>query len=232
MDAIPFTIDGFLETEPVHAHGDTHGTTADFRVISSPTDRTMDETLLPCATGDPRLAYALLTELKPGDLLRLSGLLVLPDRADGGMRLQVDALEVLDTVPLCTTRDADQFTFDRHGDYIAISDSTAVVHVWTEGGTWVGTAPDPASVDILITAYEIEDRSLPRSKRWTRPRRRAPRSWPHLTDTTVVTAAQLPGAGAATSLPPLAERPPPPVPPGAAAEHLPGAPTDCPDRCA
>ncbi|QIB49578.1 hypothetical protein G3H79_40840 (plasmid) [Streptomyces aureoverticillatus] len=42
----------------------------------------------------------MLTECQPGDLLRVTGNLTLPDTADGRMRLQADTLEVLWEAPL------------------------------------------------------------------------------------------------------------------------------------
>ncbi|MER5465850.1 hypothetical protein ABT010_35375 [Streptomyces sp. NPDC002668] len=67
-------------------------------MISSPTEDVTDEVILPCTTGYPRIAHALLTLLKPGDLLRVSGVLTLPDGAEGLVRPAVDTLEVLATL--------------------------------------------------------------------------------------------------------------------------------------
>ncbi|MFD7961316.1 hypothetical protein ACFV5J_10990 [Streptomyces zaomyceticus] len=91
MDTIQLTIDGYLDTEPVPGPRDT----ARFRLILSPTDDTAQETVLHCITGDPRIVHMLLTELRSGDLLRITGLLTLPARATGAVQLYVDELEVL-----------------------------------------------------------------------------------------------------------------------------------------
>ncbi|MEV4975371.1 hypothetical protein [Streptomyces scopuliridis] len=156
MDAVPLTIDGYLDTEPGPAPGDTTGVTAVFRVIHSPSAELEDELVLPCTAGDPRIVHALLNDLEPGDLLRLSGTLTLPHNTTG-MQLHVDTLDVLATVPLRTTdqHQTPQFAVDRYGEYAAVSRSdTSAVQLWTEAGAWVGTATDPAAIGSLIDSYE------------------------------------------------------------------------------
>ncbi|MGP4004470.1 hypothetical protein [Streptomyces sp. 8N706] len=156
MDAVPLSIDGYLESEPGPAPGDTTGVTAVFRIIHSPSAETEDELVLPCAAVDPRIVDALLNELEPGDLLRVSGTLTLP-HSTTGRQLHVDTLDVLATAPLRTTEQAEgpEFTFDRYGAYVAVSRSdTSAVQLWTEAGAWVGTTIDPASIADIITAYE------------------------------------------------------------------------------
>ncbi|MEW1678153.1 hypothetical protein [Streptomyces noursei] len=157
MDTIPLAIDGYLDTEPIPGPRGT----ARFRLISSPTEDVSEESVLACVTGDPFIVHLALTELRPGDVLRVAGMLTLPDRASGAVQLQVDALEVLQEVPLtlAETADeaeaADQLTFDRYGTYIAVSTSnTPGVQLWTEAGTWVGIATEPATIETLIAAYE------------------------------------------------------------------------------
>lgn len=62
-------------------------------------------------------------------LLRVSGILTLPDSAVGAVQLQVETLEVLATVPLALSGTADEaeaageFTVDQYGAYLAISSS-------------------------------------------------------------------------------------------------------------
>ncbi|MFF8960783.1 hypothetical protein [Streptomyces sp. NPDC014894] len=105
---------------------------------------------MPCTTGDPRLAHALLTDIQPGDLLRVSGFLTLPDSADGAVRLSVDALEVLATVPLLGST-----VLDRYGPYLVVFDAdTDSVPVFTETGAWVGEAADPDAISDVIDAFE------------------------------------------------------------------------------
>jgi hypothetical protein len=109
--------------------------------------------------------HALLHDLEPGDLLRVSGTLTLP-HSTSGMQLHVDTLDVLANVPLRTTEQAEAesevpgFTFDRYGAYVAVSRSdTTAVQLWTEADAWVGTATEPAGIEGLITAYEKATRN-------------------------------------------------------------------------
>ncbi|MGW9374080.1 hypothetical protein ACWGVR_29200 [Streptomyces xanthophaeus] len=156
MDTIPIVIDGYLDTEPVPGARDT----ARFRLISSPTEDISEESVLACVTGDPRIVHLALTELRPGDYLHVAGFLTLPAHSNGAVQLQVEALEVLQEVPLAveaTDEDevAGELTFDRYGAYVAVSSSaTPAVQLWTDAGTWIGIVTDPASVQALITAFE------------------------------------------------------------------------------
>lgn len=98
MDAIPLALTGYLDTAAVP--GDGAGT-ASWRLISSPADCTVEEeAVIPCTTSQPDLAGMLLAECQPGDLLRVTGHLVLPDTADGRIRLDVDTVEVEWEAPL------------------------------------------------------------------------------------------------------------------------------------
>ncbi|MFE4019291.1 hypothetical protein ACFXPZ_18040 [Streptomyces sp. NPDC059101] len=137
--------------------------TARFRLISSPTEDVSEESVLACVTGDPFIVHLVLTELRPGDVLRVAGMLTLPDRASGAVQLQVDALEVLKEVPLtlAETADeaeaeaADQLTFDRYGDYVVIFDGdTDAVPVFTARGKWIGLADNPDAIATLIDIHE------------------------------------------------------------------------------
>ncbi|MEV5786740.1 hypothetical protein AB0L42_38005 [Streptomyces sp. NPDC052287] len=75
--------------------------TAAWRIISSPADcEGTDEAIIPCTTSQPDVARKLLTECQPSDLLRVTGYLTLPGTADGGIRLDVDTVEVLWEAPL------------------------------------------------------------------------------------------------------------------------------------
>ncbi|MGW6877118.1 hypothetical protein ACWGF3_13380 [Streptomyces xanthophaeus] len=156
MDTIPIVIDGYLDTEPVPGPRDT----ARFRLISSPTEDISEESVLACVTSDPRIVHLVLTELRPGDYLHVAGFLTLPAHSNGAVQLQVEALEVLQEVPLAleaTDEDkvAGELTFDRYGAYVAVSSSsTPAVQLWTDAGTWIGIVTDPASAQALITAFE------------------------------------------------------------------------------
>ncbi|MEV1048674.1 hypothetical protein [Streptomyces sp. NPDC049916] len=98
MDAIPLALDGYLVSE---AEPGVHEDTASWRLTCSVgTDHLVEEAVIPCTTMQPQIAHALLTERQPGDLLRVTGHLVLPDTADGCIRLDADSLEVLWEAPL------------------------------------------------------------------------------------------------------------------------------------
>lgn len=90
-------LDGNLDDETLPG---PLGSTVRFRLVISPTEDLADETVLSCAATDPLLAAAVLHELEPGDLLRVTGYLPEPDTSIGVLCLQVLTLEVLDTAPL------------------------------------------------------------------------------------------------------------------------------------
>ncbi|AXK34666.1 hypothetical protein DVA86_20450 [Streptomyces armeniacus] len=151
MDAIPLALDGYLDAIP--SPGATHGT-ARFRLIASPTDDVADESIWVCATRDPRIAHALLTEIHPGDLLRVTGYLLLPDGTASTARLSVDTLEVLATAPLQELHD---MVLDRYGPYAVVYDADRDhVPVFTTAGTWVGEAANPDAIGDLIAAFESD----------------------------------------------------------------------------
>ncbi|MEV5620336.1 hypothetical protein [Streptomyces bacillaris] len=154
MDTEPVVLDGFLEEETVP--GDLHGSTARFRIIVSPSDERTDEMVLPCGVTDPELAHAVLHDLVPGDTLRVTGHLHLPRTPGEPMWLAVITLTVLETAPL----DADPASvataaLERYGPYVSWFDAdTDAVDVFTETGTWVGTAPAPDEIGDLLEAFE------------------------------------------------------------------------------
>ncbi|MFC8793358.1 hypothetical protein [Streptomyces cinereoruber] len=149
MTAIPLVLAGYLDELPVP--GDD-GLTARFRVISSPTDDTVDETVWACRTADPHLAHALLTLMRPGDLLRIGGHLALPGPGEGGPRLDVDALELLAPAP---ARHLTEMVLNRYGSYLVIFDPEVdTIPVFTEAGTWVGTAEHSDAITDLIHTHE------------------------------------------------------------------------------
>ncbi|MFF4787828.1 hypothetical protein ACFY3E_41750 [Streptomyces griseorubiginosus] len=149
MDTKPLTIDGFLYTVP--APGDGPGT-ARFQLVVSPTDDLVDDVVWSCTTSDPRITYALLTEIQSGDLLHVSGLLTQLDDPAQPARLTVEALEVLAPAP---ARALQEMVLDRYGDYIVVFDAdTEAVPVFTASGQWVGTAENPDAIGTLIEIHE------------------------------------------------------------------------------
>ncbi|MFJ3630339.1 hypothetical protein ACIPQ3_30045 [Streptomyces albidoflavus] len=151
-DAI--ALDGFLDEETVP--GDLHGSTARFRLTVSPTDERTDEMTLPCTVADPALAHAVIHDLVPGDRLRVSGYLRLPRTPAEPMWLAVTELAVLETAPeLSDPAAVATAVIERYGPYVCWFDAdTTGVEVFTEGGTWVGTAPEPTNLGALFDAFE------------------------------------------------------------------------------
>jgi hypothetical protein len=98
MDAIPLALDGYLAADPVP--GDRAGTVCWRLSCSAGTDHMVEEAIIPCTTMEPEIAHAMLTERQPGDLLRVTGHLTLPQSADGIIRLHAESLEVLWEAPL------------------------------------------------------------------------------------------------------------------------------------
>ncbi|MFC9636319.1 hypothetical protein ACFTY8_45840 [Streptomyces mirabilis] len=107
---------------------------------------------MPCTAKDPHLAHALLNKIRPGDLVRVSGLLALPGSADGGLQFKVDTLEVLSTVPT-----VEGTVIERMGPYLIVFDpDTDKVPVFTEAGTWVGEADNADDISDVIDRFEHE----------------------------------------------------------------------------
>ncbi|MGP3950941.1 hypothetical protein [Streptomyces sp. 7N604] len=95
MDTTHLAVDGFVDAVPTPGPRDT----VQFELIASPADDgtgdTDTDTVFACITGDPFITYALLTEIQPRDLLRVSGTVVQLEHPGEAARLTVDALEVL-----------------------------------------------------------------------------------------------------------------------------------------
>ncbi|MFF0087841.1 hypothetical protein ACFYR1_50805 [Streptomyces canus] len=150
MDTKPFNVDGFLDTVPVH--GDAPGT-ARFQLVVSPTDDVVDDVIWSCTTSNAQIAHALLTEIQPGDLLHVSGVLTQSDNPAEPARLTVDALNVLAPAP---ARALQGMVLDRYGDYVVVFDAdTDTVPVFTALGQWAGMA---ATRDAIGTLIEIHER--------------------------------------------------------------------------
>ncbi|MEU6444795.1 hypothetical protein [Streptomyces sp. NPDC047046] len=149
MDTKPLTVDGFLDTVPTP--GDAPYT-AWFQLVVSPTDDVVDDVIWSCTTSQPGLTHALLTEIQPGDLLHVSGVLTQPASGAEPARLTVDSLEVLATAPL---RALKEMVLDRYGDYVVVFDAdTDAVPVFTALGRWVGMADNPDTIGTLIETHE------------------------------------------------------------------------------
>ncbi|WP_314223622.1 hypothetical protein [Streptomyces zaehneri] len=149
MDTKNLTVNGFLDTVP------TPGATlytAQFQLVVSPTDNVVDDVIWSCTTSKPEIVHALLTEIQPGDLLHVSGVLTQPDNPAKPARLTVDALEVLATAP---ARALQEMVLDRYGDYVVVFDAdTDAVPVFTALGQWVGEAESPDTIGTLIEIHE------------------------------------------------------------------------------
>lgn len=147
-------IDGYVDAIP--APGTSWGT-ARFDLIYSPADADYiapdtPDTVYACATGDPRIADVLLREIQPGDLLRVTGILVQLDDPEAPAHFTVDGLEVLEAAPASVIYD---LVLDRFGMYVVIFDVDRYqVPVFTTSGRWVGEAASPDAIGDLINAYE------------------------------------------------------------------------------
>lgn len=96
MDAIPLALDGYLTAAP--DFGEQDGT-ASWRLTCSPTDRLVDDATIPCTSQNPDVVNELFTACRPGDLLRVTGHLTLPDGAGGGLHLEAATLDILEQAP-------------------------------------------------------------------------------------------------------------------------------------
>ncbi|MCA1219289.1 hypothetical protein [Streptomyces sp. 8L] len=152
MNQIHPAIDGYVDTAPIPGTGYT----ATFDLIHSPADEDaiapdIPDTVYACTTADPRIADVLLREIRPGDLLRVTGTVVQPDDQSPA-RVIVDDLEVLETAPALVLCD---LVLERYGDYVAVFDADRdVVPVFTATGRWVGEAASPDTIGALVDAFE------------------------------------------------------------------------------
>ncbi|MGA4800492.1 hypothetical protein [Streptomyces lavendulocolor] len=73
-----------------------------------------------CTTGDPRIAYALLREIQPGDLVRVTGTLVQPDDPQAPACFTVDGLEVLEAAPAPVVHG---LVLERFGNHVVVFDA-------------------------------------------------------------------------------------------------------------
>jgi hypothetical protein len=150
MDTTHVAVDGYVDAVPTPGPKDT----ATFELIVSPAnadDAAPDtpDTVLSCTTGDPSITHVLLTEVQPGDLLRVSGTAVQPEGPGEPAHLTIDALEVL------TAASPHDLVLDRYGSYCVVFDAeTDDVPVFTVDGAWVGVAADPGAIRDLIDTHK------------------------------------------------------------------------------
>ncbi|GGP84222.1 hypothetical protein ACWDY7_32110 [Streptomyces calvus] len=153
MDTKHCAVDGWVDAIP--SPGPRGTATFDLIVRPADIDALPDDapdTVVTCTSGDPRITHELLNGIQPGDLLRVTGILVQPPAPGELARLTVDALEVLDTGRIPVLRD---MVMDRYGDYVVIFDTdTDTVPVFNAHGTWVGLAENPDAIAILIDIHE------------------------------------------------------------------------------
>ncbi|MFI5808378.1 hypothetical protein [Streptomyces sp. NPDC051561] len=93
---IQLVLDGHLDA-PAEA-GDSVDT-ASWRLKSSPTEHLIHAALIPCTTSNADVADTLLTECRPGDLLRVVGRLTLPETGQGLFCLHADSVQILWAAP-------------------------------------------------------------------------------------------------------------------------------------
>ncbi|MEU4800212.1 hypothetical protein [Streptomyces sp. NPDC023327] len=155
MDTKHCAVDGWLDAIPVPGR---RSDMAAFDLIVRPAaiDTLADDapdTVVSCTSNDSRITHALLTGVQPGDLLRVTGILVPPQAPGEDAHLIVDGLEVLDTALIPVLG---EMVLDRYADYVVIFDAdTDKVPVFTAGGRWVGLADNP---DAIATLIDIDER--------------------------------------------------------------------------
>jgi hypothetical protein len=150
METQHLAVDGYVDAVPTRGAKDA----ATFELIVSPADGDAaapdtPDTVLFCTTGDPRITHALLTEVQPGDLLRVSGTAVQPESPGEPARLTIDVLEVL------AAASPHDLVLDRYGSYCVVFDAeTNDVPVFTVDGAWVGVAANPGAIRDLIDTHK------------------------------------------------------------------------------
>ncbi|MFF2520112.1 hypothetical protein [Streptomyces sp. NPDC058086] len=121
MDTIHVAVDGWVDAIP--APGPRGTATFDLIVRAADADTAVTETpdtVVSCTSGAPQITHALLTDIQPGDLVRVSGSLVQPQAPGEAARLTVHCLEVLGTALIPVLND---MVLDRYGDYVVIFDA-------------------------------------------------------------------------------------------------------------
>ncbi|MFC9636526.1 hypothetical protein ACFTY8_46980 [Streptomyces mirabilis] len=104
MDTAHVAVDGWVDAIPAPGPRGT----ATFDLIVRPADADTaatdtPDTVVSCTSGAPQIIHALLTDIQPGDLLRVTGMLVHPQVPGEAAWLTVHGLEVLDTALIPVT---------------------------------------------------------------------------------------------------------------------------------
>jgi len=147
MDTTHLAVDGYVDGIP--KPGTTKGT-ASFGLAISP-DTHGPDTVFSCIAYDPRIVTVMLTEIQPGDVIRVSGIVVQPEEPGQPAQFTVDSLDVLDAAPGSILH----MTLERFGPYVVVFDADSdTVPVFTDSGTWVGEAAGPDAIATLIDAFE------------------------------------------------------------------------------
>ncbi|MFF2520344.1 hypothetical protein [Streptomyces sp. NPDC058086] len=94
MDTTHVAVDGWVDAIPAPGPRGT----ATFDLIVRPADADTaatdtPDTVVSCTSGAPQITHALLTDIQPGDLLRVTGMLVHPQAPGEAARLTVHGLE-------------------------------------------------------------------------------------------------------------------------------------------
>ncbi|GHE34221.1 hypothetical protein [Streptomyces capitiformicae] len=163
-------LDGYLDDETLP--DDLPDTPVRFQLVVSPTEDRIDELVMPCTVTNPELAHAVVNDLGASDLLRVTGHLQLPQVPGDGMRLQVNAIHVLEGgVDLSQVASEDELGpevlseygfIERYGDYQTWNDpDTCLTSVWHTSGKWVDSTDDPSALGDLIAAHEQRAPSTP-----------------------------------------------------------------------
>ncbi|MEU0031738.1 hypothetical protein [Streptomyces sp. NPDC006335] len=156
-------LDGYLDDQTLP--DDLSDTSVRFQLVVSPTEDRIDELVIPCTVTNPELAHAVVNDLGASDLLRVTGRLQLPQAPGDGIRLQVNAMHVLEGgVDLSQVASEDELGpgvlseygfIERYGDYQTWNDpDTCLTSVWHASGKWVDSTDDPSALGDLIAAHE------------------------------------------------------------------------------
>ncbi|MGW0730443.1 hypothetical protein [Streptomyces mirabilis] len=164
-------LEGYLDDRTIPEDGP--GASVRFQLAVSPTDDRLDDLLIPCTVvGHPQLAHAVMHDLGISDLLRISGHLQLPQEPGDGLRLHVNAIQVLDSgVDLSRAGSkegleaevlAESGRIERRGNFQMWHDPGArQSSVWHASGEWVDSTDDPNALDDLIAAHQQRATPLP-----------------------------------------------------------------------
>ncbi|MFJ9427714.1 hypothetical protein [Streptomyces sp. NPDC101249] len=150
MDTQHYAADGWVAAIPAPGR---RSDTVTFNLIVRPADidtlaEDAPDTVVSCTSGDPRITRAPRTGIQSGDLLRVTGTLVLPQMPGEDAHLTVDALDVLGTTLFPVLSD---IVLDRYANYVVVlEEERDQVPVCTAGGRLVGLADNPGAIATLV----------------------------------------------------------------------------------